>query len=313
MSLNCLILGTSEFTKACAEGLISVDAINLVGVVCLPVNLLPLNSISLKEFAEENKLKYFEIEDVNSKEFSDLISNYSIDILFSTWPRILSKKTLEAPDLLTIGSHPTALPKGRGRHPIHWLINLGVETTKLTFFKMDEGADTGDIIHQEDFCVNPFLSIGEANENMNRAAIKAFPALIKKVIQQKFLKQGEGASVWRARSIHDCLIDPRMDINSLIKLVNSYCPPYPCAKLIFKKDILDISAAAVVELDSSEMDKYSIGMVVKIKDNQIVIRCSDGFVSLTSMSGISGLDVLSNIHPPSFYITKNMDSFRQLF
>lgn len=47
-----------------------------------------------------------------------------------------------------IGFHPAALPNNRGRHPIIWALALGLNETASTFFKMDEGADTGDIVSQ---------------------------------------------------------------------------------------------------------------------------------------------------------------------
>ena len=47
-----------------------------------------------------------------------------------------------------LGYHPAELPKNRGRHPIIWALVLGLKRTASTFFFMDEGADTGDILSQ---------------------------------------------------------------------------------------------------------------------------------------------------------------------
>ena len=44
-----------------------------------------------------------------------------------------------------VGSHPTLLPKGRGRHPIPWALILGLEQTGLSFFHLSEEPDAGDL------------------------------------------------------------------------------------------------------------------------------------------------------------------------
>ena len=55
---------------------------------------------------------------------------------------------LNLPPLGVIGFHPTALPQNRGRHPLIWSLVLGLNETASSFFFMDEGPDTGDLISQ---------------------------------------------------------------------------------------------------------------------------------------------------------------------
>ena len=50
-----------------------------------------------------------------------------------------------------IGSHPTELPKYRGRAPIPWTILKGLKKSALTFFFIEEGMDDGDILDQQFF------------------------------------------------------------------------------------------------------------------------------------------------------------------
>jgi len=63
--------------------------------------------------------------------------------------QINPKESLDLPHLGVIDFHPAALPANRGRHPIIWALVLGLQETASTFFFMDEGADSGDIISQE--------------------------------------------------------------------------------------------------------------------------------------------------------------------
>jgi len=47
-----------------------------------------------------------------------------------------------------VGFHPAALPANRGRHPLVWVLVLGLREAASTFFWMGEGVDTGDLLSQ---------------------------------------------------------------------------------------------------------------------------------------------------------------------
>lgn len=50
-----------------------------------------------------------------------------------------------------IGYHPSLLPLHRGRDAVRWAIHMREQITGGTVYRMDDGADTGDIILQQ-FC-----------------------------------------------------------------------------------------------------------------------------------------------------------------
>ena len=50
------------------------------------------------------------------------------------WSQLLNKEIIKLPKLGIIGSHPTELPKYRGRAPIPWTILKGLKKSALTFF-----------------------------------------------------------------------------------------------------------------------------------------------------------------------------------
>ncbi len=313
MILNCLVLGTTEFTRSCVEGLIASEGINVIGIVSLPKEDLPLNSLSLETYSKDKNIHYFEFVDINTPEFCDLLEQYSIDILFSTWPKILKEKTLSSPKLCTIGTHPTDLPTGRGRHPIHWLINLGAKSSMLTFFKMDKNIDSGKIIHKENFCIDPYNPIKDSNSNMCEAALIGIPKVIKNLRKNILFDQEGDVSLWRARTLHDCLIDPRMSGESIIQLVNSFSPPYPCAKLVYKERVYNIESAKTLLLKSSDQYRYSIGTIIDCSLKEISIRCGDGYITLSSRDDLTCFEKNKDIHPPSYYLMKNFDKLRMLF
>ena len=88
--------------------------------------------------------------------------------------RLLKEEILSIAPFGVVGFHATALPANRGRHPIIWALVLGLSETASTFFFMDEGADSGDILSQYK------LSISE-NDNAE--------SLYKKVIKVASVQQ----------------------------------------------------------------------------------------------------------------------------
>ena len=81
-----------------------------------------------------------QIKNINDQENIDLIKKINPDlILVIGWSQLLKKEIIEIPRLGVIGSHPTELPKYRGRAPIPWSILKGLKKSALTFFYIQEG------------------------------------------------------------------------------------------------------------------------------------------------------------------------------
>ena len=78
---------------------------------------------------------------------------------------------LTLPSLGLVGYHPALLPQNRGRHPIIWALALGLEETGSTFFFMDEGADTGDILSQRRVPITPEDDAGTLYDKLTTTAL----------------------------------------------------------------------------------------------------------------------------------------------
>ena len=61
-----------------------------------------------------------------------------------------------------VNLHPSLLPRYRGRAPVNWAILHGEEHLGLTAHFVDAGMDTGDIIAQEQYRLEPDQDVGAA-------------------------------------------------------------------------------------------------------------------------------------------------------
>ena len=83
--------------------------------------------ISFDEITKRHKIKHIEVMNINDEENVKLINEIQPDIIFVFgWSQLLNNEILKIPKLGVIGSHPTELPKYRGRAPIPWSIIKGL-------------------------------------------------------------------------------------------------------------------------------------------------------------------------------------------
>ncbi|AGC78662.1 methionyl-tRNA formyltransferase [Nonlabens dokdonensis DSW-6] len=212
--------------------------------------------IYLDEFAQSKNIPLIKINHINDQSAIDAIKEHNIDWLFIIgWSQIASKEVINATKIGAIGAHPTLLPEGRGRAAIPWAILKGLDKTGVTFFKMDEGVDTGLILGQEEV---PIASTENATTLYSKVN-KAHEILIKKLYPQLLAgtvtahEQNEAnASYWEGRKPADGLITQDMTMLYVDRLVRATSRPYPGAfiqndkiKVIFwsgftsKKAIID--------------------------------------------------------------------------
>ncbi|MBF0409936.1 MAG: methionyl-tRNA formyltransferase [Candidatus Riflebacteria bacterium] len=278
------------------------------GMVTLTPELLPNNSVSFENFCAEKNIPLLIVEDINNITSLSKLKQFDSDYILSTWPKILSNAILSIPRYFTIGSHPTPLPMSRGRHPLHWLICLGIPNTALTFFRMDNGIDTGSILLQKYFPVGN--SIHDANSNMSNAAKEAIFLLVDtltKYPEFKGTKQEENYSnYWRKKDIHDITLDPRMSASMALRIVNSFSPPYPGAVLIIsREESLRILSGSIVSVSTKfpNWKNYEHGYIFYHSNNEITLRFDDAVLSLIFFpSGKkTACEPGKKIRPPSFY------------
>jgi methionyl-tRNA formyltransferase len=104
----------------------------------------------------------------SSLECNILIKRLSLDFVVAGGVGgILRKETLQIPKLGFIGCHPGLLPKMRGSNPIIQAI-LNDHPQGASCFQMDEGIDTGPIIHKETLEVRP----GDSYEMIEAAMLQ---------------------------------------------------------------------------------------------------------------------------------------------
>jgi len=84
------------------------------------------------------------------------IEQYGADFLVvASFGLMVPKWMLDLPSIGPVNIHPSLLPKYRGPSPIQWALWNGEKETGITFIKMNEKMDQGDILYQEAMAIGP--------------------------------------------------------------------------------------------------------------------------------------------------------------
>ena len=120
-----------------------------VGVCTLKKSPFNADHVDLSPLCRKHRIPVTYTPDINSDESIIWIKKLVPDIIFCFgWSRLLKSNVLNVAPKGVVGYHPATLPANRGRHPLIWALVLGLKQTGSTFFFMDEGSDSGDILSQ---------------------------------------------------------------------------------------------------------------------------------------------------------------------
>lgn len=170
----------------------SPDIATVAGI--LPVSNLPRyqqlreheTETAIFDLAAENQLRLLKSESVNSESFiNELRSLKPHLLLVGGWGEIIKHPVFQIEELTIINAHGSLLPKYRGACPYFAPIFNGDQTTGLTFHLIDRGIDTGDILFQKEFDIQP----DETAIELTKRTAKKFGKEVGSLIHQ--LKAGK--------------------------------------------------------------------------------------------------------------------------
>lgn len=212
--------------------------------------------IYLDEIAKSTNTPLYKLNHINDLDVANVITEYEIDWLFIIgWSQIASANLLSIPKKGVIGAHPTLLPVGRGRAVVPWAIIKGLDKTGVTFFKMDEGVDTGEILDQYEIPIAQNETATTLYEKVNIAHIELIKQIWPKLLSNKVIgvKQDESLSTyWEGRKPSDGELKDSMSIHEVDRLVRAITKPYPGAYKIVDnyKKIIIWSGSFINKFDS---------------------------------------------------------------
>jgi methionyl-tRNA formyltransferase len=279
--MKSVLIGTVQFTRACLAHLIARGAAP-AGVVARRAAPGNADFAPLDDLCAESGIDIHYSDDVNGAETVGWLNALAPEVIFCFgWSRLLKADVLAIPPKGVVGYHPAFLPQNRGRHPIIWALALGLDETGSTFFYMDEGADSGDIISQRRIAIGPDDDAGILYRRMIETALAQLDDFLPYLADgaaPRLPQDRSAANSWRRRTAADGRIDWRMPARGIHNLVRALAAPYPGAT-VRRGDRDQIVWRTRIESAGGPRN-IEPGKVLAVDDRKIVVRAADGAVAL---------------------------------
>jgi methionyl-tRNA formyltransferase len=289
-----VFIGSVEFSAKALKRIVDAGG-NVVAVISREDTGFNSDYANLQPVAQKMGIDYYTHNNINSKESIETIQSYQPDLICCFgWSYLLKRQLLNIPRIGVLGYHPSALPLNRGRHPNIWAMVLGLHETASSFFMMEEGADTGDIVSQEKIKIEYQDNARSLYDKTSKVALSQITHIVKEFNLKGDLpkrKQDHSlANTWRKRSAVDGQIDFRMSKRAIYNLVRAISEPYPGATIQHKNGEMIVYKCE--ELDN-EQSNYEHGKVLEVAEDSFTVKCYDGAVKFTRFE-LNGVDI-SNI------------------
>ena len=149
--MRIAFMGTPDFSVDCLKALVESKH-EVVGVFCQPDKPVgrkqELTPPDVKVEALKHNLKIFQPVSLKNGKGVEILEEIKPDlVVVVAYGKLLPHDFLVYPKYGCINIHASILPKYRGASPIHFAVLNGDEETGVTAMQMDDGLDTGDILH----------------------------------------------------------------------------------------------------------------------------------------------------------------------
>jgi len=285
--MRIVFIGAVEFSRHCLKEVLKNGG-NVVAVLTLPEEKAGFHSdyVDLSDVAVQHGIPVYKVhKKINAPENVELIRSLRPDVIFVFgWSQLISKEILDIPPLGCIGSHPALLPRNRGRHPLIWALVEGLEESGLTFFYIDEGTDSGDILWQKSFPItleDDARSLYEKIKVLASEAIREFLPQLEQGTAPRIPQDHSKATYWRKRTEKDGEIDWAMPTMRIYNLIRALTRPYVGAHTYLASNKVTIWRSALpTHPPTDSILETSPGTIFAETDEGLAVRTGDGYINV---------------------------------
>lgn len=279
--MKIAVIGCVQFSQAMTEALASAPGIELAGIVTRRASTVNADFQSLEAIGTRLGVPVLIADGVEQDTMATWLAERRPKTIFCVgWSSLLKSPVLKAAPQGVVGYHPALLPANRGRHPIIWALALGLVETGSTFFAMDEGADSGDILSQERVSIDPDDDAATLYRRLTETARGQIVRLAADLAASRAERRPQDparASVWRKRGPLDGRIDWRMSAAAVHNLVRALARPYVGAHCDWQGRACKIWRTQPAGAAAPNLEP---GKVLARDGGTIVVKCGDAALRL---------------------------------
>ncbi|GAB3921029.1 hypothetical protein GCM10028804_16200 [Larkinella terrae] len=247
------------------------------------------------------------------------------DYLFSiSNDYILPESILDLPRRCTINYHDGPLPAYAGVHATFWALINQEKEHAITWHIVDAGIDTGPILKQHWFPVEPDETSIGLNIKCYSAALAAFRELADELASDQLVAQPQDLSrrtYFGRKNRPDTLFDfrkPAAETARLVRALNFgfHTSPFGFLKIRLGNDFFQVKELIMID-EAGDFSANPPGTITAIEPNELRVATGSGLLCIRSLTTLSGKPVSFSELTNQFnlktglVLTQPDDSFRR--
>lgn len=215
-------------------------------------------------------------------------------IIVNGWSQLLSEEILSLPTYGCVGTHPTLLPKNRGRAPIAWHFINEEKFGGVTLFYLNDGCDSGPIIEQVKFLISSSDNALTYYEKITDLGAKLLVRNYDKIANGTAASQPQNhkkATYLLKRRPQDSFLDFRETARQIHNKIRAVSGVYPSAYFNYQGKEYRILSSVLKKTPS-----YSgiPGQIAKVTDKEVWVLTKDKVIILADVQNKHGNTVACN-------------------
>jgi methionyl-tRNA formyltransferase len=239
-----------------------------------------LTASPVKVLGEEHNIPVYQPASLKQDAAQQELAAIEADIMVVVaYGLLLPTAVLNAPKLGCINVHGSILPKWRGAAPIQRAIWAGDSKTGVTIMQMDEGLDTGDMLHIATLPIESCDTSATLYDKLAALGPKALVDVLDNFDSYSPEKQDDTLATYAKKlSKEEALIDWHDDAAQIERNIRAF-NPWPVAWMKIDEHNVKVWSGDVVELDKA----VSPGTIVSANKEGITIATGKGALRITSL------------------------------
>ena len=227
----------------------------------------------------------------NNAEALQMLKEVEADVMVvAAYGLILPQDVLDTPKHGCLNIHASLLPRWRGAAPIQRAIEAGDAETGVCIMQMDIGLDTGDVVSEHSYAIQPTDTANEVHDalmNLGAAAIVADLQQLKAEGRLKSVKQPEeGVTYAQKLSKEEARINWNESAAAIERKIRAF-NPVPAAWVEYQGKPMKIWRAEVVA------QQGRAGEVLSCSSDGLIVACGANALKITELqpSGSKRMDI----------------------
>ena len=217
----------------------------------------------------------------NNAEALQMLKEVEADVMVvAAYGLILPQDVLDTPKHGCLNIHASLLPRWRGAAPIQRAIEAGDAETGVCIMQMDIGLDTGDVVSEHRYAIQPTDTANEVHDalmNLGAAAIVADLQQLKTEGRLKSVKQPEeGVTYAQKLSKEEARIDWSESAAVIERKIRAF-NPVPAAWVEYQGKPMKIWRAEVVA------QQGRVGEVLSCSSDGLIVACGANALKITEL------------------------------